>query len=59
MALHCFFAAWNFHEYLICKNNLEKGQIVVVHDYAQNYLYVCRGAMNNKGLCPLVVDVVY
>ena len=38
MALHCFLAAWNFHQYLVCKNNLEKGQIVVVHDYAQNYL---------------------
>ena len=38
MAAHSFFAAWNFHQYLVCKNNLEKGQVVVVHDYAQNYL---------------------
>ena len=38
MAGHTFFAAWNFHQYLVCKNNLEQGQIVVVHDYAQNYL---------------------
>ena len=40
MASHCFFAAWNFHQYLVCKNNLEKGQIVIVHDYAQNYLCI-------------------
>ena len=40
MAAHCFFAAWNFHQYLVCKNNLEKGQVVIVHDYAQNYLCV-------------------
>ena len=38
MAAHSFFAAWNFHQYLVCKNNLEKGQVVVVYDYAQNYL---------------------
>ena len=40
MASHSFFAAWNFHQYLVCKNNLEKGQVVVVHDYAQNYLCI-------------------
>ena len=38
MAAHSFFAAWNFHQYIVCKNNLDKGQVVVVHDYAQNYL---------------------
>ena len=38
MSSHSFFAAWNFHQYLVCKNNIEKGQIVIVHDYAQNYL---------------------
>ena len=38
MAAHSLFAAWNFHQCLVCKNNLEKGQVVVVHDYAQNYL---------------------
>ena len=40
MSQHSFFAAWNFHQYLVCKNNLEKGLILVVHDYAQNYLCI-------------------
>ena len=38
IASHSFFAAWNFHQYLVCKNNLEKGQVLMVHDFAQNYL---------------------
>ena len=40
MSSHSFFASWNFHQYLVCKANLEKGQIVCVHDFAQNYLCV-------------------
>ena len=40
MSSHSFFAAWNFHQYLVCKNNLEKGYVLVVHDYAQNYLCI-------------------
>ena len=40
LAGHTFFAAWNFQQYLVCKNNLEEGQIVTVHDYAQNYLCI-------------------
>ena len=32
MFSHSFFAAWNFHQYLEGKNNIEKGQIIVVHD---------------------------
>ena len=38
MLSHTFFASWNFHQYLVCKSNIEKGQIVCVHDFAQNYL---------------------
>ena len=38
MSSHTFFASWNFHQYLVCKSNIEKGQIVCVHDFAQNYL---------------------
>ena len=40
MSSHSFFAAWNFHQYLVAKNNIEKGQVIVVHDYAQNYLCI-------------------
>ena len=40
MSSHSFFASWNFHQYLVCGNNIEKGQVIVVHDYAQNYLCV-------------------
>ena len=38
MSSHTFFASWNFHQYLVCKSNIEKGQIVCGHDFAQNYL---------------------
>ena len=38
IASHSFFAAWNFHQYLVCKK--EKGQVVMVHHFAQNYLCV-------------------
>ena len=40
MSQYSFFAAWNFHQYLVCKNNLEIGLILVVHDYARNYLCI-------------------
>ena len=40
MSSHTFFAAWNFHQYLVCKKNIEKGQVLMVHDYAQNYLCI-------------------
>ena len=35
MAKHCFFAAWNFHQYLVCKNNLEEGYVLIVHDSSE------------------------
>ena len=38
MSVHSFFASWNFLQYKECKNNLEEGEIIMVHDYAQNYL---------------------
>ena len=38
ISAHSFFAAWNFHQYLVCRSNIEKGQVLMVHDYAQNYL---------------------
>ena len=38
MSAHSFFVAWNFHQYLVSKKNIEKGQVLNVHDYAQNYL---------------------
>ena len=37
---HSFFGSWNFHQYLVCKNNIEKGEIILVIDYSQNYLCV-------------------
>ena len=40
MASHSFFVSWNFHQYLVCKNNIEEGQVIIVHDFAQNYLCV-------------------
>ena len=38
ISAHSFFAACNFHQYLVCKSNIEKGQVLMVHDYAWNYL---------------------
>ena len=57
MAGHTFFAAWNFHQYLVCKNNLEQGQIVVVHDYAQNYLCVFQHEVQAMHWCHAQVTI--
>ena len=57
MAGHTFFAAWNFHQYLVCKNNLEEGQIVVVHDYAQNYLCVFQHEVQAMHWCHAQVTI--
>ena len=51
MSSHSFFAAWNFHQYLVCKNNLEKGHVLVVHDYAQNYLCVHQNEIQAMHWC--------
>ena len=39
-AEHMFYNQWNFHQYVQCKNNLEKGEIAMVLDFAQNYLCI-------------------
>ena len=51
MLSHSFFTAWNFHQYLVCKNNLEKGYILVVHDYAQNYLCIHQNEIQAMHWC--------
>ena len=48
---HSFFAAWNFHQYLVGKNNIEKGQVIIVHDYAQNYLCVHQNEIQAMHWC--------
>ena len=39
MSEHSFYATWNYIQYKKCKANLESGEFVMVHDFAQNYLY--------------------
>ena len=57
LAGHTFFKAWNFHQYLVCKNNLEEGQIVAVHDYAQNYLCVFQHEVQAMHWCHQQVTI--
>ena len=38
MAEHVFMASWNFGQFKIAKNNLISGEVLIVHDFAQNYL---------------------
>ena len=38
MAKHVFMASWNYGQFKIAKNNLISGEVLLVHDFAQNYL---------------------
>ena len=38
MSEHTFFASWNYVQYKKCKNLIESGEVVMVQDFAQNYL---------------------
>ena len=38
MIRHCFFAAWNYSQFKKCKTSLIPGEVLMVHDFAQNYL---------------------
>ena len=39
MAEHSFMASWNYWQYKLAKRNIIEGDIILVHDFAQNYLY--------------------
>ena len=38
MAEHTFTASWNYCQFKLAKKNLLPGQVILVHDFAQNYL---------------------
>lgn len=38
MIRHTFFAAWNYSQFKKCKTSLISGEVLIVHDFAQNYL---------------------
>ena len=38
MAEHCFMASWNYCQYKQAKRNIIEGDIIMVYDFAQNYL---------------------
>ena len=48
MGEHSFYATWNYVQYKQCKVNLEPGEVVMVHDNAQNYL--CQHQDEPQGL---------
>ena len=48
MSEHSFYATWNYIQYKKCKGNLEPGEVLIVHDFAQNYL--CQHQHEPQGL---------
>ena len=38
MAEHSFMASWNYWQYKLARRNIIHGDIIMVHDFAQNYL---------------------
>ena len=38
MAEHTFMATWNYCQFKQAKNHLENGDVLIVNDFAQNYL---------------------
>ena len=40
MAEHVFMASWNYGQFKIAKDNLISGEVLLVDDFVQNYLYL-------------------
>ena len=38
MAEHSFMASWNYWQYKLARRNIIEGDVIMVHDFAQNYL---------------------
>ena len=38
MAEHSFMASWNYCQYKLARRNIIQGDVIMVHDFAQNYL---------------------
>ena len=48
MAEHSFMASWNYWQYKLAKRNIIEGDVIMVHDFAQNYL--CQHQRECQGL---------
>ena len=48
MSEHTFMASWNYCQYKQAKKNIEIGDVILVHDFAQNYL--CKHQKEVQGL---------
>ena len=48
MAEHSFMASWNYWQYKLAKRNIIEGDIILVNDFAQNYL--CKHQREIQGL---------
>ena len=48
MAEHSFNASWNYVQYKQAKKNIRPGDVIFVHDFAQNYL--CKHQRECQGL---------
>ena len=57
MAEHSFYATWNYIQHKRCKGNLESGEVVMVHDFAQNYL--CQHQHEPQGLHWILPQVTH
>ena len=40
MSMHTFMASWNYSQYKKAKQNLQAGEVIMVHDFSQNYLCI-------------------
>ena len=38
MAEHSFMASWNYCQYKLARRNIMEGDVIMVHDFAHNYL---------------------
>ena len=48
MAIHSFNASWQYCQYKEAKRNIRPGDVIVVHDFTQNYL--CKHQNEGQGL---------
>ena len=40
MAEHSFMASWNYCQYKLARRNITEGDVIMVHDFAKNYLCI-------------------
>ena len=46
MSEHTFMALWNYCQFKLAKKNLVTGEVLLIHDYAQNYLSAPKQGMH-------------